>query len=59
MELCETLNELLEFGPLLWVQGPATSHHCKTAEQRERKKEGKKKKKNKKGDESLYMPMTH
>lgn len=31
VELCETLNKLLELGPLLWVQGPATSHHCKPA----------------------------
>lgn len=31
VELCETLDELLELRPLLGVQGPATSHHCKPA----------------------------
>lgn len=31
VELCETLDKLLELRPLLGVQGPATSHHCKPA----------------------------
>lgn len=28
VELSETLDQLLELGSLLWVQGPATGHHC-------------------------------
>lgn len=34
VKLCETLDQLLKLGPLLGVQGPATSHHCKPATQR-------------------------
>jgi len=30
MELSEALDELLEFWSLFWIQGPATSHHCKS-----------------------------
>lgn len=35
VELRETLNQLLELGPLLRVQGPAASHHCKPATHQE------------------------
>lgn len=38
MKLCEALNELLELGPLLWVQSPATSHHSKPAKKKKKDK---------------------